>query len=122
MGTSITDAILSYDMSVKFAGTAFRTETYVHARWAWIVLPTAAVIFSTALLVATAIGSRRLDAVLWKPCVLPLLTTRLHIHPEHGFDSLRAVDDVQRVSKEIRVSAAAIYINNSATRTGKVLH
>ena len=55
------NSIHSYDMSVEIAGTAFRTETYVHIRWVWL---TAAVLFSTALLVNIAVGSRRLDVVV----------------------------------------------------------
>lgn len=55
--------------------------------------------------VATMIASRKLNAILWKSSVLSLLMYRLGTEPEHDFDSLRNMDEVQGVSKKIKVIA-----------------
>lgn len=101
MSGSLTDLIRTGDGSTTIPGKAFWDETYFHVRWPWIILPTAAIIFSIALFIATAIASRKLHVVLWKSSVLPLLMHRLETEPEYGFGSLRNVDKVQSVSKVI---------------------
>lgn len=60
-------------------------------------------ILSTLLLVATAITNRNRHAVKWKSSVLQLLIGRLETYPEHDLGPLRSVDEVQRMSKKVKV-------------------
>lgn len=51
------------------------------------------------------IVNRKLNAILWKSSILPLLMYRLETEPEHDFNSLRNVDVVHGVLKNIKVIA-----------------
>ncbi|RJE18263.1 hypothetical protein PHISCL_09399 [Aspergillus sclerotialis] len=102
--TSLTDVIRASPYSIQVLGQAFRTTTFISVRWPWIIFPTAAVLLSTVLLMVTAITSRRLHTVGWKSCVLELLVGRLETRPEHALGPLRNVDEMQRMSKKIKVT------------------
>ncbi|OJJ80738.1 DUF3176 domain-containing protein [Aspergillus glaucus CBS 516.65] len=104
MTTSMTN-IMRSDTTTGFTipGKAFRHETYIKVRWPWIILPTLAILFSIMLLIATATTSRRLNTMLWKDSVLPLLMFRLRTDSAEDIESLSKVDEAERVSKQIKV-------------------
>ena len=97
--SSLTDVIHTGDRSTKIPGEAYWHETYIHFRWPWIILPTAAVIFSIVFFIATMLASRKLHVVLWKSSDLPWLMYWLETESGHGFDFLWNVDEVQHISK-----------------------
>lgn len=96
LSTSLTDAIRSGDVNSRISGKAFRTETYIHVRWPWIILPSFVVLASTILLIATTLATR--NTVLWKNSLLPFLRSYFDTSTVAEDDSipLRSVDGVTR--------------------------
>lgn len=104
ISTSLTDTIRAAEPNGGIPGRAFKIETFIHVRWPWIILPLCVVLGSVILLSATMIATRKDSTVLWKSSVFPLLMSHLDIAPEYNFSSLRSVDEVKRISKEISVT------------------
>ncbi|KAJ5165664.1 uncharacterized protein N7500_007494 [Penicillium coprophilum] len=102
MTTSVTDTLRASPHGNKIHGQAYRVEMFVDVRWPWIILPAIVTLGSIALLLGTVMASKQQNAVLWKSTVLPLLSSHLNTTPEHEIASLCSVDEVQRVSKNIR--------------------
>ncbi|KAI9929323.1 hypothetical protein ASPWEDRAFT_28805 [Aspergillus wentii DTO 134E9] len=102
MATSMTDNIRSGIRATRVDGLAYRTETYIHVRWPWIILPTMSVAFSIILFIATAVVSRG-QPVLWKSSIFPFLMGRLETVPDHDIANIYHVDQVQSMSKKINV-------------------
>lgn len=103
MTASMSDAMRSDSTGFTIPGKAFRDESYIHVRWPWIILPSLAVLFSIMLFIATAITSRRLNTMLWKDSVLPLLMFRLQTDSAEDIESLSKVDEAERISRNIKV-------------------
>ncbi|BCR88817.1 uncharacterized protein ACHE_50015S [Aspergillus chevalieri] len=106
MTTSMTDIIRSDATAFTIEGDAFRDETYINVRWPWIILPTLSVLFSIFLFISTSIASSRLNVVLWKDSVLPLLMFRLQTDSADDIMSLSKVEEAERISKKIKVVGA----------------
>ena len=105
MTTSMSNEIRSNSpQREEIRGTAFETETYIHVRWPWIILPLADVFLSIILFLSTAITSRSSRTILWKSSALPLLVARLQTNPNHNLGPLRNVDDLDHIAKQIRVT------------------
>ncbi|KAJ5836215.1 hypothetical protein N7447_002241 [Penicillium robsamsonii] len=102
MSTSVTDVLRAYRGGKPTRGKAFRVETFIHIRWPWIILPVIVTLGSTALLLGTAIESKRRKAVLWKCMALPLLSSHLHTTPENEIVSVRSVDRMTDKWKKMR--------------------
>ncbi|CAG8233233.1 unnamed protein product [Penicillium salamii] len=101
---SITDTLRANSQATEVRGQAFRGETYIHVRWKWVIPPIVNVVVSIGFLTATAILCRRSSVVLWKSSVLPFLLSRVDTHPEHDLVFRGRVDEVEQVSKMIKVS------------------
>lgn len=54
-------------------GVALKHETYLHVRWAWIVLPAVALILSVLFLIMTMILASKQRIPVWKSSSLPVL-------------------------------------------------
>ncbi|OQE35466.1 hypothetical protein PENCOP_c013G05881 [Penicillium coprophilum] len=104
MSTSVTDTLRASPRGNKIHGQAYRVEIFIDVRWPWIILPAIVTLGSIALLLGTVMTSKQQNSVLWKSTVLPLVSSHLSTTPEHEIASLRSVDDVQRVSKNIRAT------------------
>lgn len=102
MSISVTDTFRMNSLGHKIPGKAFREETFIHVRWPWIILPVIVTLGSIALLLGTAIGSKHRKSVLWKCMVLPLLTSHLDTTPENRIASVRSVDGMTDMSKNMR--------------------
>ncbi|KAF6231562.1 hypothetical protein HO173_010314 [Letharia columbiana] len=59
--------------SSTFEGVAYKTETYVHVRWAWFFYPATVLALSLLYLLGTIIESRNRDILIWKSSNLALL-------------------------------------------------
>ncbi|KAI9739830.1 MAG: hypothetical protein M1834_006551 [Cirrosporium novae-zelandiae] len=60
------------------AGKPLRTETYIHVRWEWLILPAAVVLFAVIFLLATIFGPYSTpDTRRWKSSGLMLLFTEV---------------------------------------------
>ncbi|KAL4893673.1 hypothetical protein BDV59DRAFT_176929 [Aspergillus ambiguus] len=102
VATSMTDHIRSTAKAVQVPGQAFRTETFIHVRWVWILIPTVLIASSIILLISTAIGNRA-HPVLWKSSIFPLIMGRLNTFPEHEIAHLRHIRELQCIAKDINV-------------------
>ncbi|KAJ5520474.1 hypothetical protein N7463_000927 [Penicillium fimorum] len=102
MSTSVTDVLRANRLGKPILGKAFRIETFIHIRWPWIILPVIVTLGSIALLLGTAIESKRRKAVLWKCMALPLLSSHLYTTPENETASVRSVDRMTDKWKKMR--------------------
>lgn len=102
MATSMTDNIRSGTGLTKVYGRAYRTETFIHVRWPWVILPIVTVILSICLFMTTAIVSRG-QPVLWKSSIFPLLMGQLEVDREHEISNLRHLGKIHSMSKKIRI-------------------
>ncbi|KAJ5647730.1 hypothetical protein N7490_004102 [Penicillium lividum] len=104
MTTAMTDVLRSTagpDTS-RIHGTAYAERAIIHVRWAWIAVPVASVVMAVFILLATATSSRKLNTILWKSSVLPLVLTQLQTRPEHDLVSFPPhVGQITDMSKEI---------------------
>ncbi|CAG8159618.1 unnamed protein product [Penicillium salamii] len=102
MDESMTDTIRTNSSNTRVGGDAYRTETYVKVHWPWIIFPIALPFFATILLVVVVLENRDQD-VLWKSSVFPLLMSELKLVEEHDISYLRNLDQVETLSKKIKV-------------------
>lgn len=89
LSLTLTDTIRAADVGSRMPGKAFRTETYIHVRWPWIILPIFVVLASILLLLVTTIATRH--DVLWKNSLLPLLRNYFDTAPEGNSIALESV-------------------------------
>ncbi|KAI9927475.1 hypothetical protein ASPWEDRAFT_71908 [Aspergillus wentii DTO 134E9] len=101
MATSMTDNMRSGKGTIHVPGRAFLTETYIHVRWLWIMLPVTLIVLSILHLTVMAVMSRG-QPVLWKSSILPVIMGRLETTPEHEIAHLRHMGEVQSISKNIK--------------------
>lgn len=94
LSLTLTDTVRAADMDSRVPGKAFRTETYIHVRWPWIILPTFVVLASALLLLITTMATRH--TVLWKNSLLPLLRNYFDTVPEDNSIALQSVDGETR--------------------------
>ena len=75
LATSMTNNIRQQNDSGSspFEGVAYKTETYVHVRWAWFSYPATVSVLSLLYLLGTIIESRNRDILIWKSSNLALL-------------------------------------------------
>jgi hypothetical protein len=106
LATSMTTYIRSYDLQEE-SGTAFRLETYVHVKWAWLAMPVALILFATIFLVATIVVNEKRKGAVWKSKSLALLF--------HGLERVGGVEgkgigdgpeEMDEVAKRTRVKLA----------------
>lgn len=100
MATSMTNQIRSSAMGTHVRGLAIRTETFIHVRWPWILVPTLLVAMSLIFFLSTALLSRG-QPVLWKSSIFPLLIGQLETNAEHEIAHLRHIGDLQAMAKNI---------------------
>ena len=75
LATSMTNNIRQQNDSGSspFEGIAYKTETYVHVRWAWFAYPATLLALSLLYLLGTIIESRNREILVWKSSNLALL-------------------------------------------------
>lgn len=74
LATNLADNIRSViKVSTDVIGVSHATETYIHVRWPWVILPILVTAVSAIFLAMTAVASKKQDLVLWKRSVLPLI-------------------------------------------------
>lgn len=102
MDESMTDNIRSSSKSTRTSGQAYLTETFIQVRWLWLILPIALPIMTIFLLITMVLETWR-EPVLRKSSLFPLLMGRLQPIDEHNIAHLRHLDQVQSLSKRIKV-------------------
>lgn len=102
MATSMTNQIRSSVEATHVRGLVIRTETFIHVRWPWILVPTFLVAMSLVFFLSTAVRSRS-QPVLWKSSIFPLLIGQLETRPGHEIAHLRHIGALQAMAKNINV-------------------
>lgn len=102
MATSMTNQIRSSAKGTHVRGLVIRTETFIHVRWPWILVPTILVAMSLVFFLSTAFRSRG-QPVLWKSSIFPLLIGQLETNAGHEIAHLRHIGDLQAMAKNIKV-------------------
>lgn len=54
-------------------GLAYKSETFVHVRWAWLAYPIVIVVLSIVLLIYTIVDNNHRDLQVWKASILALM-------------------------------------------------
>jgi len=64
------------------AGIAYNTETYIHVRWAWLILPVLLALTTLIFLVLVMIQTSNGRRAIWKSSLLPLIFHPIRLEPE----------------------------------------
>lgn len=86
-----------------FNGTSWTPQSYVHVRWAWLTLPAALLIFSTAFLIYTICGT--MGQYIWKSSPLALIFLELSA-PEGSEFSIKpppGTGDMEDAARKLKV-------------------
>lgn len=105
LATSMTNNIRQQNDSGSspFEGIAYKTETYVHVRWAWFAYPATLLALSLLYLLGTIIESRNREILVWKSSNLALLlhgqglelSTKAHVHAKTLSEMTEMAKDVE---------------------------
>jgi Protein of unknown function (DUF3176) len=95
VATSMTNNIRLKSETLTF-GTAIASDTYIHVRWVWLLLPLIMVVLTAVLLALTVWQSRRWDIPNWRSSALAVMAYGLQ---ETEVSALR-VRDVGLTGKE----------------------
>lgn len=79
-------------------GTAWKMETFIHVRWAWLTLPILVVLMGVVFLLSAIIRTRRLAG--WKSSILAVL---FHGLGDHHKREARGLVEMEHTAKDIRV-------------------
>lgn len=90
-------------------GTTWRSETYVHVRWAWFSYPATVALFSFIFLLSAIVESASRKVLIWKASNLALLF--------HGQELDLTVGPAVRVNRVSRMSQMARDIKIELTQT-----
>ncbi|KGO74829.1 Protein of unknown function DUF3176 [Penicillium italicum] len=82
-------------------GTAWKTESYVHVRWPWMIFPIVLVLLSFLFLIITVFHTRR--QYIWKSSPLALLFSELRIEGSAPLKPDPTLKGMDSASKEIEI-------------------
>ncbi|KAI0540408.1 hypothetical protein GGR58DRAFT_461216 [Xylaria digitata] len=102
MATSMTVAFRSFIGAVPVSGRAIYTESYVHVRWGYAIVPIIVVVGAALFLLATMYQSERSTTQIWKSSALAMLFHGLDDGAKNQFGhalSLREQKAQARVTK-----------------------
>ena len=106
LATSMTNNIRQQNDSGSspFEGIAYKTETYVHVRWAWFAYPATLLALSLLYLLGTIMESRNREILVWKSSNLALLlhgqglelSKKDHVHA-------KTLNEMTEMAKDIEI-------------------
>ncbi|KAI1263529.1 hypothetical protein F5Y18DRAFT_418194 [Xylariaceae sp. FL1019] len=114
MATSMTVAFRSFSGAVPISGRAIFTESYVHVRWGFAVLPIIVVVSTALFLAATIFQSKRKETQAWKGSALAMLL--------HGLDETAKLQF--RLSDSLsdqKLQAKSVHVHLEETEGGDAL-
>ena len=97
------------NVTTSMHGTTWKSEPYVHVRWAWFTYPAAVVGLSLLFLTSSIVESAHRDVMIWKASNLALLF--------HGQELDLTGDAVVKVNRLSRMSKMAREIKIELTQT-----
>jgi hypothetical protein len=101
VAASLTNQILNASSLVVY-GEAGATETFVHIKWVWLVLPATVIVSSLLFLALAMFETRRQQIQLWKHSSLALLFHGLD-GPVEDVAMLNDMDQMEKKAKKMRV-------------------
>lgn len=103
MATSMTVAFRSFAGAVPVAGRVMYTESYVHVRWGFAVVPIVVVVGAALFLVATVYKSRVSKVRVWKSSALAMLFHGLDDGTKSHFANTRGLREQKNLARTTRV-------------------
>ncbi|KAI9738733.1 MAG: hypothetical protein M1834_008238 [Cirrosporium novae-zelandiae] len=106
LATSMTNNIRE-EGGANSTGTAWKTETYIHIRWQWLILPVSLLMLSLVFLIITMLVSNKQNIPVWKSSQLALLfhglTPEYRAKTDHENANLDLITEMEDFAKKIRV-------------------
>ena len=106
LATSMTNNIRQQNDSGSspFEGIAYKTETYVHVRWAWFAYPATLLALSLLYLLGTIIESRNREILVWKSSNLALLLHGQGLElSKKGHVHAKTLNEMTEMAKDIEI-------------------
>jgi hypothetical protein len=103
MATSMTVAFRSFAGAVPVAGRAIYTESYVHVRWGFAVVPIVVVVGAVLFLVAAVYRSKRATVKVWKSSALAMLFHGLDDGTKAHFGHAQSLQEQKHQAHAIKV-------------------
>jgi hypothetical protein len=100
--------------SDQINGTAWKTDTYVRVRWAWLTLPAGSVLLTFIFLLGSILRNRNRDVATWKSSVLAVL---FHGLDEETRDFIgeggETMEEIKKKAKQVSVWLKESYSGTS---------
>ena len=103
LAVSMTTAFRGFMGAVPFNGTSITTESYVHVRWGFAVLPIAVVVACLIFLLASMLLTRTSRTQLWKSSALAALFHGLDNETREKFCAEDALHAKKKQAKGVKV-------------------
>lgn len=103
LAISMTTAFRGFNGQVPARGISITTESYVHVRWGFAVLPIAVVVASLAFLGAAMGVTRRSGVPLWKSSALAALVYGLDKETSARFSGVEGLGAKKRMARGVGV-------------------
>ncbi|KAI3321596.1 hypothetical protein HD806DRAFT_158267 [Xylariaceae sp. AK1471] len=103
MATSMTVAFRSFAGAVPVAGRAIYTESYVHVRWGFAIVPIFVVVGAALFLVAAVYRSEKSTVQIWKSSALATLFHGLDDGTKAHFGHTRSLQEQKHQARIIKV-------------------
>lgn len=103
LAISMTTAFRGFNSAVPTLGTSITTESYVHVRWGFAVLPIAVVVACLVFLLAAMILTRSSGTQLWKSSALAALFHGLNKETRERFSAGEGLGAKKKQAKAVRV-------------------
>ncbi|KAL5113231.1 hypothetical protein ACEQ8H_008898 [Pleosporales sp. CAS-2024a] len=109
LAVSMTTAFRAFNGAVPTNGTSITTESYVHVRWGFAVLPIAVVVACLVFLLVSIAMTRASDAQLWKSSALAGLFHGLDKETRERF---AAEDDLSAKKRQAKAVKVKLYTDS----------
>lgn len=103
LAVSMTTAFRGFSGAVPMNGTAISSESYVHVRWGFAVLPIAVVVACVVFVFASMWMTRNSRAALWKSSALAGMFCGLDGEAREVFRGVEGLSEKKVVAKGVRV-------------------
>ncbi|KAI0402461.1 hypothetical protein F4802DRAFT_369830 [Xylaria palmicola] len=103
MATSMTVAFRSFAGAVPVPGRSIYTESYVHVRWGFAIVPILVVVGAALFLVAAVYRSRKSSTQVWKSSALAMLFHGLDDGTKVYFADIRSLREQEAQARNTKV-------------------
>ncbi|KAF2687936.1 hypothetical protein K458DRAFT_485104 [Lentithecium fluviatile CBS 122367] len=104
LATAMTNNIRSLEEGTEeVEGIAWTTQTFVEARWVWVMLPAILTLGTFLLICATIIANHSAKAPTWKSSALATLLHGITEDTRHRFSVAKSMSEIEAMSQSLRV-------------------